>query len=105
MVRESTKRANAKYDKTHCTGVFLKLNIGTDADILEKLNSVPNRQGYIKQLIRQDIAGSAPVSNTALERFQDPFPAVITEAIGNWTEETEHILSDRRWMSEDGKGV
>ncbi len=53
--RESKIRANAKYDSTHCTGLYLKFNNGTDSDILEKLSSVPNRQGYIKSLIRQDI--------------------------------------------------
>ena len=47
--------SKAKYDSIHCTGVYLKLNLSTDKDILEKLASVPNRQGYIKQLIRDDI--------------------------------------------------
>lgn len=27
----------------------------TEQDIIEKLDSVPNKAGYIKQLIRQDI--------------------------------------------------
>lgn len=63
--------SHAKYDAANTTGVYLKLNLKTDSDILEKLSSVPNRQGYIKQLIRQDIStgsvptpatGSAPVS-------------------------------------------
>jgi hypothetical protein len=27
----------------------------SDADILEKLDSVPNKAGYIKELIRRDI--------------------------------------------------
>jgi hypothetical protein len=44
-----------RYDKTHCKGVYLKLNLRTDADIIEKLASVPNKQGYIKQLIRRDL--------------------------------------------------
>ena len=59
MVRESKVRANAKYDKEHCKGVYLKMNIKTDSDILDKLSSVPNVQGYIKHLIRKDI-GSVP---------------------------------------------
>lgn len=45
-----------RYDKTHCRGVYLKLNVKTDADILARLESVENRQGYIKGLIRVDIA-------------------------------------------------
>lgn len=30
----------------------------TEQDILDKLDSVPNKAGYIKQLIRADIAAS-----------------------------------------------
>ena len=66
MVSDSKRKANAKYDKAHCKGVYLKLNNETDKDILEKLASVPNVQGYIKQLIRQDI-GSVPVSESVEE--------------------------------------
>jgi len=33
----------------------MKLNIRTDADILKKLDSVMNKQGYVKALIRKDI--------------------------------------------------
>lgn len=49
--------SQAKYDKAHTTNISLKLNNGTDADILKKLDSIPNKQGYIKQLIRNDISG------------------------------------------------
>ena len=45
-----------KYDKTNTTQIRMKLNLKTDADILEKLESVGNKQGYIKALIRADIA-------------------------------------------------
>ena len=34
----------------------LRLNKNTDADIIAKLESVPSKMGYIKQLIRADIA-------------------------------------------------
>ena len=45
-----------KYDKTNCTFMTFKFNNKTDEDILQKLASVENRQGYVKQLIREDIA-------------------------------------------------
>ena len=48
-------KASAKYDAKHTTGVYLKLNLSTDKDILQKLNSTGNKQGYIKNLIRADI--------------------------------------------------
>lgn len=47
-----------RYDSTHCRTYGLKLNLEHDADIIKKLASVPSMQGYIKQLIRQDIANS-----------------------------------------------
>lgn len=55
MTTEAQKRAQAKYDKANTTQIILKLNKKTDADILEKLQGVDNRQGYIKELIRQDL--------------------------------------------------
>jgi hypothetical protein len=45
-----------KYDKEHTTKLTMKLNKNTDKDILDKLNTVPSKQGYIKSLIRADIA-------------------------------------------------
>lgn len=55
MATEAKKRANAKYDKEHTKGVYLKLNLETDKDILCKLDAVKNKQTYIKELIRKDI--------------------------------------------------
>lgn len=55
MQRESTRRAQKKYDAANTVFVGLKLNRKTDADIIAKLDAVGNRQGYIKNLIRQDL--------------------------------------------------
>lgn len=52
---EAKKRAVRKYDDKMTRQIKMKLNVGTDADILEKLDSVPNKQGYIKHLIRDDL--------------------------------------------------
>lgn len=56
MRSEALKRAQSKYDKEHCVQVCLKLNKITDKDILDKLQVVENKQGYIKDLIRLDVA-------------------------------------------------
>lgn len=58
MVSESKKRANAKSDAKNTRQIKFKFSINTDADILEKLDSVENKQGYIKELIRKDIKGT-----------------------------------------------
>lgn len=56
MTTEAKKKANAKYDAANTRQIMLKLNTKTDADILEHLDSMDNKQGYIKGLIRQDMA-------------------------------------------------
>jgi hypothetical protein len=55
MASEALKKAIAKYDAANTVQVKLKLNRVTDADILERLEEVGNRQGYIKRLIREDL--------------------------------------------------
>jgi hypothetical protein len=47
-----------KYDDAHTKKIMLKLNLETDKDILERLEAVGNKQGYIKELIRKDINGA-----------------------------------------------
>ena len=51
-----TRKAVAKYDAKNAVVITLKLNRGTDADILERLEQEGNRQGFIKGLIRERIA-------------------------------------------------
>ena len=58
---DARKEAKAKWDAENTTQIKLKLNHHTDADIIEKLKSVPNKQGYLKQLIRGDIAKGGDV--------------------------------------------
>ena len=55
MSTEAQKRASSKYEKLHTTQISLKLNKKTDADVICKLDSVENKQGYVKTLIREDI--------------------------------------------------
>lgn len=52
---KARKAATRRYDEKNTRQIMLKLNLKTDADILEKLDSVKNRQGYIKALIRADM--------------------------------------------------
>ena len=55
MTSRAQIKANRKYDSLNTKNYIIKLNKKTDADIIEKLSSVENRQGYIKALIRKDI--------------------------------------------------
>ena len=55
--------AQAKYDSTHCRIYKMKLNLVNDADIVEKLETVGNIQGYIKQCIRKELLAKEKESN------------------------------------------
>ncbi|MBQ6442178.1 MAG: nucleotidyltransferase domain-containing protein [Lachnospiraceae bacterium] len=55
MVSEAKIKAKARYDKENTKSYLLKLNKKTDADILEKLKDVSNKQGYLKELVRKDL--------------------------------------------------
>ena len=48
--------ANAKYKREKMTQLAIRLTNSTDADVIEKINSVPNKRQYIIGLIRADIA-------------------------------------------------
>ena len=63
----------ARYDASHCKIYRMKLNIENDKDIIAKLSTVSSMQGYIKQLIRENINGtvSVPFSNASLELLKE----------------------------------
>lgn len=53
--KEAQYRAISKFQREKMTAVLLRLNKNTDADVIRKLDAVPSKMGYIKELIRQDI--------------------------------------------------
>ena len=55
MATEAQRKAQAKYDAENTRQVHIKLNLRTDKDVLEKLDEVQSKQGYIKRLIRDDL--------------------------------------------------
>ncbi len=57
-----------KFDRENTRQLRVKLNKKTDADILLHIDKQPNIQGYIKQLIRADIAAQTKAAETQEER-------------------------------------
>lgn len=55
MVSEAKIRANNKSNKINTTTICVRLSYNTDADILQKLDEVDSKMGYIKELIRKDL--------------------------------------------------
>lgn len=55
-VSEAHKRASMKYDRENMRQIKFNLSLKYDQDIIAALDAQPNKQGYIKALIRADIA-------------------------------------------------
>lgn len=48
-------RATKKYEKANIRQILLKFHKTHEAEIIEKLDSVPSKNNYIRQLILQDL--------------------------------------------------
>lgn len=57
-IEDGFKNAVARYQSKNVQQFKMGLNRNTDSDVIAKLETVENKQGYIKELIRQDIANS-----------------------------------------------
>lgn len=58
-VSEAQKKASRKYNDENTRQIKFSFSLKYDQDIIAMLDSVPNKQGYIKDLIRADIAARA----------------------------------------------
>ena len=54
--KEAKARADMKFAKEHLIQIKFNLHKTIDADIIEYLDTCPNKQGLIKDLLRQHIA-------------------------------------------------
>ena len=71
--------AQAKYDSTHCKYYTLKMNLVNDADIIDKLDKVDSKQGYIKDLIRQDLARTGSDKGSVSVSFSPAAMSILEE--------------------------
>ena len=55
MVSKVKIRANNRSNKKNTKTICVRLSYNTDADIIQKLNKVDSKMGYIKKLIRKDL--------------------------------------------------
>ena len=55
MEKEKKITPQRRYAKKNIKQFKIDCVISTEADIIEKLQSMPNKAGYIKQLIRADM--------------------------------------------------
>ena len=60
MYKDVKKRREnqSKWIRKNTKGFYIRLSLEKDADIIELLASKDNKQGYVKNLIRADIAGA-----------------------------------------------
>jgi len=62
-----------RYARKNIVCISIRLNKKTDADLIDRLNKVGNKQGYIKKLIRNDLANEKPPFKEALKSLLDEY--------------------------------
>ena len=82
MITQAQLKAQYKYDKENTKQVMMKLNSKTDADIIARLECSDNRQGYIKELIRNDMRSESDVLSLDVIRML-LLPVINKYEIGN----------------------
>lgn len=55
MKTEARKRQNTEWKKANAVRVSIRLYKNTDADLLAFLDTVDNKQGLIKRLLREEM--------------------------------------------------
>lgn len=56
MSSEAQRKATAKYDKANKVTLTVKLNKRTEADLIEYVAGLENKQGFVKVLLREAMA-------------------------------------------------
>lgn len=77
----SDSKAKKEWTAAHTTRIVMNLNHNTDADLLQKLSEVPSKQGYIKALIRADIAREARSRANMTKKQQKAFDSFKTLSV------------------------
>lgn len=62
---------DARYDAKSSRRYGLKLNVKTDAALIERLEAVGSVNGYIRRLIREDIARNPQPPTNDSEPFEE----------------------------------
>lgn len=63
------KLTQSEYDQMFTTQFTMKLNNATDSDIIARIQSMPNKQGYLKWLVREDIQRSSGTEPDFLKKM------------------------------------
>lgn len=104
MVSPAKARANTKYDKTHTKQFKVKFNLKYDADVIEKMESVDNKQNYIRSLIRADIARTKAFTSAKRTAAEKVFtgtaydPAVMISETADADESIKALVSEEKFV-------
>ena len=73
MDKKNSREYSLQYHKENLKQYKFNLSLIHDADLIEFLDSVPNKQGYIKDLIRHDMA-ARPMRGDPQTKTGDDYP-------------------------------
>lgn len=97
-------KAQLKYDRTNTTQFKMKLNLSTDADLINWLSNQSNKQGTVKELIRDRIEEEEKMErNTELYILIDDCGDIYTEEYTNQEEALKDAESLWNRLTENDK--
>lgn len=73
MSTKAQIKASVKYNEANVTQIKFNFNKKTDADVLDRLSLLKNKQGYIKRLIREDMERNPELPVEDLKKPDDLF--------------------------------
>ena len=85
-------KAQQNYNARNTTPILFRFNNKNDADIISWLAAQENRQGYIKRLIREDMAAQG---NSSATWAGDIVTAITTAFSGTKADTGEIILTPK----------
>lgn len=88
MYKDVKKRREnqSKWIRKNTKGFYIRLSLEKDADIIKHLASKENKQGYVKQLIRNDMVYSEMVKPSndhaeSMKKFDENFKRGLEEGL------------------------
>lgn len=71
---ETRRKAQSKWIRKNTQGFYIRLNKKTDSDIISYLETLENKQGYVKELIRKDI--ERELGKSMIKSFNDGWKGI-----------------------------
>lgn len=94
-----------KYNKTKMKLYSFRFHLVNQADIIEHLNSQPNKAGYIARLIREDMERQGIATNKKMTLAEFAWKVSPTDVVVLIFEDGSRLVTDQEHIANDNRIV